>query len=53
MNDLQTWTCGSFELKRAVGGPRPGREYGGGTERTSHAVIHVGVALGERQGRST
>jgi hypothetical protein len=30
-----------------------GGEYGGLTERTSHAVIRFGVALGERQGRST
>ncbi|REK88631.1 hypothetical protein DY245_20335 [Streptomyces inhibens] len=33
-------------------GCRSGGEYGCGTERTSHAVIRVGVALGERQGRS-
>lgn len=31
-------------------GTLPGRrEYGDGTERTSHAVIRFGVALGERQ----
>lgn len=29
--------------------PGSGGEYGCGTERTSHAVIRYGVALGERQ----
>ncbi len=39
--------------RRAPRSPRgSGREYGDGTERTSHAVTRFGVALGERQSRS-
>ncbi|KPI09207.1 hypothetical protein OK074_3368 [Actinobacteria bacterium OK074] len=44
---------GPGEEHRRADRPRPEPEYGGGTERTSHAVIRFGVALGERQGRST